>query len=156
MTQEQVEKTGTPVRALAREMVSTVVEQRGDRTKEIARLIWREPLTKRSWSEFFYLTVGAPIAVLGVIFVAVTLSAGIVLAITFLGLFIIALSVRGARGIGGFHRQLARGLLGEEIADPDPFAPRPGLLGWLQSALRDRTRWAGQCFVAHKLPLRLS
>jgi signal transduction histidine kinase len=153
MTQEQVEETGTSLRTLAREMVSTVVERRGDRTRQIARLIWREPLTKRSWSEFFYLTVGAPIAVLGFIFVAVTLSAGIVLAITFLGLFIIALSVRGARGIGGFHRQLARGLLGEEIADPDPFAPRPGLLGWLQSALRDRTGWRAMAYVAVKVPL---
>jgi signal transduction histidine kinase len=153
MTQEQVEKTGTPVRTLAREMVSTVVEQRGDRTKEIARLIWREPLTKRSWSEFFFLTVGAPIAALGVIFVLVTLSVGIVLAITFLGLFIIALSVRGSRGIGGFHRQLARRLLEEEIADPDPFIPRPGLLGWLQSTLRDRTGWRAMAYVVVKVPL---
>jgi signal transduction histidine kinase len=153
MTQEQAEGTSTPLRVLAKEMVSTVVERRGDRTQEIIRIIWREPLAKRSWSELFFIAVGAPMAVVGVVFVAVTLSAGIVLAITFLGLFIIALAVRGARGFGGFHRQIARSLLGEEIADPDPFAPRPGLLGWLQSALRDRTGWRAMAYVALKVPL---
>ena len=55
-----------------------------------------------------------------------------------------ALSLRSARGFGGFQRGLARGLLGEEIEDPEPFASRPGFLGWLQSSLRDRRpggRW---------------
>ena len=64
-------------------------------------------------------------------FVAITLFAGVVLAITFFGLAIIALAVRGSRGIGGFHRQLARSLLDEEIEDPEPFVHRPGFFGWL-------------------------
>ncbi len=82
-----------------------------------------------------------------------TLSAGIVLAVTFFGLGIIALSVRGARGIGGLHRQLARSYLGEEIEDPEAFSPRPGFLGWLQSSLRDRTGWRSMAYVGLKVPL---
>ena len=64
-----------------------------------------------------------------------------------------ALSVRLARGFGGFHRQLARGLLDEQIEDPEPFVSRPGFLGWLQSSLRDRTGWRSMAYVAVKVPL---
>jgi signal transduction histidine kinase len=155
MTQEQVDDTGTGVRALGKEMVAVVRGKHEDRFKEIVRIIWREPVAKRTWSEFFFLILSAPAAFLGAVFVVLTLSAGVLLAITFVGLFIIALSVRGARGIGGLHRQLARGLLGEEIEDPPPFAPRPGLLGWLQSALRDRTGWRAMAYVAIKVPLEV-
>ena len=42
------------------------------------------------------------------------------------GLVVIAGSLRGARGIGGFHRHLARSLLDEHIEDPEPFVARPG------------------------------
>ena len=78
-----------------------------------------------------------------------------VLAITFIGFPIIALAVRGSRGIGGFHRQLARGLLNEEIDDPEPFVHRPGFFGWLQAALRDRTGWRSMAYVVVKVPLAL-
>jgi signal transduction histidine kinase len=77
----------------------------------------------------------------------------VVLAITFFGLAILALSIRIARWIGGLHRQLARGLLDENIEDPEPFSPRPGFLGWLQSALRDRTGWRCVAYIAVKVPL---
>jgi signal transduction histidine kinase len=153
MTQEQVEDAGPRVRALVKEAVTVVRGKHEDRTREIARTIWREPLAKRTWSEFFFIIVGAPAAVLGAAFVLLTLSAGLLLAVTFIGLFIIALSVRGASGIGALHRQLARGLLDETIEDPQPFTPRPGLLGWLQSALRDRTGWRSMAYVALKVPL---
>ena len=58
-----------------------------------------------------------------------------------------------ARGFGGFHRQLARGLLDEQIEDPEPFVARPGFLGWLQSSLRDRTGWRSMAYLAVKVPL---
>jgi signal transduction histidine kinase len=153
VTQGQVDDTPTRATELFKQMVTAATQAHADRAREIARVIWREPFTRRTWSEFSFLTLGAVLAGVGIVFVAVTLSAGIVLAITFFGLAILALSVRGARGIAGFHRQLARGLLGEEIADPEPFAPRPGFLGWLQSALRDRTGWRSVAYVAVKVPL---
>ena len=153
MTQGQVEGTETRVRALLKEMVTAAVEHHGDRFKEVVGLVGREPFARRTWSEFTFLTVGAPLAALGVAFVAITLGAGVILAITFFGLAIVALSVRGARGLGGIHRQLARGLLNEEIEDPEPFTARPGFLGWLQSALRDRTGWRALAYVLIKLPL---
>ncbi len=139
--------------AQLKEAVTSAVEHHGDRLKGIVRVVGREPFDRRTWSEFTFLTVGAPLAVIGVAFVAITLGAGVILAITFFGLAIVALSVRGARGLGGIHRQLARGLLNEEIEDPEPFVARPGFLGWLQSALRDRTGWRALAYVMIKLPL---
>jgi signal transduction histidine kinase len=153
MTQEQADGHQSRVRVLLREMLTSVADDHADRSKEIARLIWREPFARRTWSEFSFLVVGVPLAVAGVVFVLATLGAGVVLAITFIGLAIIALSVRGARGLGGVHRQLARGLLNEQIEDPEPFAPRAGFLGWLQSALRDRTGWRALAYVLIKFPL---
>ena len=152
---EQAEGGGTRLRTLLREMVTTIVDGRSDRTKDIVRLIGREPFARRSWSELSYLTIAAPLAAIGFACVAITLFAGVILAITFFGLAILALSVRLARGFGGLHRQLARGLLDEEIEDPEPFVSRPGFLGWLQSTLRDRTGWRSMAYVAVKVPLAI-
>ena len=78
--------------------------------------------------------------------------AGLVLAITFFGLALLALSLRIARGIGGLERGLARSMLGEAVEDPQPFAGRPGFLGWLQSCLRDRVAWRAVGYLALKVP----
>ena len=153
MTAGEAGGTQTPVRALFKEMVTVFTEERAPRLKEIARVIWREPFARRTWSEFSFLVIGAVLAVLGLSFVVVTLGVGLVLAVTFFGLGIIAAAVRGATGIGGWHRQLARNLLGEKIEDPEPFASRPGFLGWLQTALRDRTGWRSIAYLVIKFPL---
>jgi signal transduction histidine kinase len=150
---EQAESVSTRMRALFKEMVATSVGGRSDRANDVVRLIWREPFARRTWSELSFLTISAPLAAVGLGCVAVALFAGVALAITFFGLGILALSVRMARGFGGFHRQLARGLLDEKIDDPEPFTSRPGFLGWLQSALRDRTGWRAMAYLAVKVPL---
>jgi signal transduction histidine kinase len=136
-------------------MVIVVSEELETRARGIARATLRAPFTKPAWSELLFLVVGMVLAFFGFAFVVLTMAAGVVFAITFFGLAIIALSVRGARGIGGIHRALARSLLDEQIEDPDPFAPRPGFLGWLQSALRDRTGWRAIAYVVAKVPLAL-
>jgi signal transduction histidine kinase len=106
-------------------------------------------------SELWFLVTGSALAAVGLGFVVLTMAAGVVFAITFFGLAVIGLSLRGARGIGGFQRQLARGLLDEQIDDPDPFVPRPGFLGWLQTVLRDRTAWRSVAYMAVKIPLAI-
>jgi len=155
MTDEPVASTGTRLRALFKEMVNVATEERADRVKEVAQLIWREPFNRRTWSELSFLMLGVPLAAFGIVFVAITMWAGVLLAITFFGLGIIGLSVRGARGIGGWHRQLAFGFLGEEIEEPEPFTHRKGFLGWLQAALRDRTGWRSMAYIVIKVPLAL-
>jgi signal transduction histidine kinase len=155
----QVPEAGSWFRSVFSQIVALAAQgggehgERGERTKTVAHLIWREPWQRRTWSEFLFLGISAPLAFLGVAFVAFLMSAGIVLTVTLVGLFIIAFAVRGARGIGGIHRSLARGLLGEEIEDPEPLVTRPGLLGRLQSCLRDRTGWRAMAYVVVKVPL---
>ena len=80
------------------------------------------------------------------------MAAGLILAITFFGLAVLALSLRSARGIGGLERGLVRSMLGEVVEDPQPFAGRPGFLGWLQSCLRDRVAWRAVGYLALKVP----
>jgi signal transduction histidine kinase len=99
------------------------------------------------------MVVGFPLAYGALAFIALTMVGGAVLAITFVGIILMALSLRGARGLGGFQRGLARGMLHEEIENPDPFVHRPGLFGWLQAALRDRNAWRAIAYFVIKLPL---
>jgi signal transduction histidine kinase len=134
-------------------MVIVLPEGLEGRVRDVGRLILRAPFTRRTWSEFLFLSLGIPLAAFGLAFVVVTMAAGVALAVTFIGLAVIGLSLRGARGIGGFHRGIARGLLDEHIDDPDPFVSRPGFLGWLQAALRDRTGWRALAYVLLKAPL---
>jgi len=136
-------------------MVIVVSEELETRARAIARTIVREPFTRRTWSELWYLIVGTALAFAGLVFLGLTMVAGVVLAITFFGLALIGLSLRSARGFGTLQRRIARGLLDEQIEDPEPFRPRPGFLGWLQSALRDLTAWRAMAYVIVKVPLAI-
>jgi signal transduction histidine kinase len=125
------------------------------RLEELARKVIETPFTRRTWSELLFLVVGMPLAFVGVAFVGITMMTGVVLVITFIGFVIIGLAVRGARGFGGLQRRLAGALIDDDIEEPEPFAPRPGYLGWLQSALRDRTGWKAMVYLVAKVPLSL-
>jgi signal transduction histidine kinase len=136
-------------------MVIVVPEDLQARVREVARTILRAPFTRRTWSELLFLIVGAALAAVGLAFVGITVAAGVALAVTFIGLAVVGLAVRGARGFGGLHRNLARGLLNEQIEDPAPFVHRPGFLGWLQAVLRDRVGWRAMAYLVVKALLAL-
>lgn len=121
--------------------------------RELGRTMLCTPFSKRTWSELCSLLLGAALAGFGFAIIGLTMAAGVVFAITFFGLAVLGLSIRAARGIGGLQRGIARAFLGEQIEEPDPFAPRGGFLGWLQSALRDRTGWRAVAYVVVKVPL---
>ena len=137
-------------------MVITWRSEPNSRLEEIARTVIETPFTRRTWSELLFMMVGMPIAIVGIAFVGITMAAGVLLAITFIGLAIIGVAVRGARGIGGIQRRLAGALIDEAIEEPDAFSPRPGYLGWLQSALRDRAGWKAMAYLAIKVPLAIA
>jgi signal transduction histidine kinase len=127
----------------------------GSRLEEFARKAIETPLTRRTWSELLFLVVGFPIAFVGIAFVGITMVSGVVLVITFVGFAIIGLAVRGSRGIGGIQRKLAGALIDDVVEEPEPFSARPGYLGWLQSALRDRTGWKAMAYLVIKAPLSI-
>ena len=152
MMVEQAEDSEVRVRLGGREMSLAVSEEQLTAVKAAARRILREPFTRRPWAELAFYFVSGGVAVLGLAFVGLTMVTGVALAITFFGLGILALSVRSARGFGGWNRGLARAMLGEQVEDPEPFVGRHGFLGWLQSSLRDRVGWRAVGYLALKVP----
>ena len=149
---ERADDTGVHVRIGGRQLSVALSEEHAVAIKALAQRIGREPFTKRPWSELAFFLVSGGLAVLGLAFVGFTMLAGVVLAITFFGLALLALSLRSARGMGGWQRGLARSMLGEAVEDPEPFAGRRGFLGWLQSSLRDRVGWRAVAYFAIKVP----
>jgi signal transduction histidine kinase len=120
--------------------------------KETAQRVVREPFTKRTWAELGYFALCAPLTLVSIAFVGFTMFVGILFAITFVGLVVLALSLRSARGIGGIYRGLARRMLAEPVEDPEAFVRKPGFLGWLQSCLRDRVAWRSVAYLAIRVP----
>jgi len=136
------------LRVGGREMSVAISDEHALRLRALMNRVWREPFTKRVWAELAYFVVAGALTAVGLAFVAITMATGIVLAITFVGLAVLVLSLRSARGLGGLFRGMARGMLGEPVADPEPFTARPGFLGWLQSGLRDRVAWRSVGYLA--------
>jgi signal transduction histidine kinase len=157
MMQGDADDTGLRLhlRFRGRDRVIVVPQARLDQFRGFSRKILREPFTPRPWRELAFFFVGGVVGVATLAFVAATMIAGIWLLITFIGVILIAASVRGARGIGGWHRNLARSFLHEEIDDPVPFVAKAGFFGWLQSALRDSTGWRSVAYVLIKVPIIL-
>jgi signal transduction histidine kinase len=129
-----------------------ITEEQVTKLKDLGQRILREPFTKRPWMELAFYLVSGGLAAAGLAFVGATMLTGVVLAITFFGLAVLALSLRSARGIGRWQRDLAFNLLGESIDDPGPFISRPGFFGWLQSVLRDRVAWRSVGYLVVKVP----
>jgi signal transduction histidine kinase len=155
MMPEQVDDREVRMRLGGRDVALTVTHEQVAAAKEFLRRILVEPFTRRPWAELAFYLVSGGLAAIGLLFVGLTMVTGVVLAITFFGVAILALSIRSARGIGGWTRVLAGSMLGEHIDDPEPFVARSGFLGWLQSAVRDRVGWRAVGYLAVKVPWTL-
>jgi signal transduction histidine kinase len=142
---------GTPVRPGGRDVVFGLNEEQSAQLRALTRTVLREPFTKRVWAELAYFVLASALVGVGFVLVGWTMFLGVVLAITFFGLAILVLSLRLARGFGGLHRGLCRSFLDEHVDDPEPFAHRPGFLGWMQSGLRDRVAWRAVAYLALRI-----
>jgi signal transduction histidine kinase len=121
--------------------------------RAVLRTTLRAPISRRAWSDVLYALAGLPLAVLGFVLAVVPVAFGVALAVTFIGLPLLAASGLAARRFAGVHRRLARALLHDTIPGPRPFEPGRGMLGWLQSALRDGPSWRARAYLVLKLPL---
>jgi signal transduction histidine kinase len=155
MMPEHADDTDVRIRLWGDKVVVVVPQDRADKARELGSTIVREPFMTRAWSELAYLVLGVPLVAVACAFFLLTLCGGLVLSITFIGVAVIALGLRGARGFGGYQRGLARKFLGEELEDPEPFTAPPGFFGWLQSALRDRIGWRAIAYFFVKVPLTI-
>lgn len=152
MMVEQPEDSEVRVRLRGKEVSLVVTHEQAAAARAVARRIVREPFTQRPWSELAFYFVSGGLAVVALGFAGVTMVTGVILAVTFFGLGIMALSLRSARGFAGWTRGLARSMLHEQVNDPEPFVSRRGFLGWLQSVLRDRVAWRAVGYLLLKVP----
>jgi signal transduction histidine kinase len=74
---------------------------------------------------------------------------------TFLGLLVLVAAMGLARTVAGAHRRLAAWLLDEPVAVGAPAPPGRGVLGWLDTRLRDGTGWRAVAYVLLTLPVSL-
>jgi signal transduction histidine kinase len=136
-----------------RERIATRSAARAESGRGIVRTILLEPFQRRTWAELAFFLVSGVVGCIGAVFLMVTMGPGILLAVVFVGLLLIAGSLRGIRGIGSWLRALAQHLLDERIPEPDPFQARPGLFGWLLAVFRDWAAWRVVLYIVVKIPL---
>ncbi|MDX6351626.1 MAG: hypothetical protein QOF84_6416 [Streptomyces sp.] len=106
-----------------------------------------------TWKEIAFLLANLPVDILGFVYVVVTLSVGLGLSVTVVGLPLLALGLAGCRLLGGLERARARGLLGVVVEEPRRL--RPGTLGflpWLWTSLKDPVGWRHALYFFMRLP----
>jgi signal transduction histidine kinase len=117
----------------------------------------RAPFTRRTLGEIGYALAGLIPAWAGALVVVSLLGLGalatVSLAGTFAGLLLLVVTLRLARGLGSLNRRLARRLLGQEFAEPDPFRPGRGVLRRVDARLRDGTAWRAVAYLVLKVPV---
>ena len=126
-----------------------------ERAKQAARLVGREPFQRRAWAELGFFLVSSVLICAGAAGVLALGTLGLVLTVVFVGVIVLAGALRAARGLGNWQRALARRVLGEEIAEPEPFSPPPGLFRWLRASLGDRAAWWTVAYLLAKIPLTI-
>jgi len=129
------------LRVGGKDRVFALSEQQVTAIRNVALTFVREPFTRRTYSELAYFMLGCPIVAFGIAFSVLFLGAGALLAVSFVGVIVIAFGNRGARWFGNRQRNLARHFLADDIEDPDDFVAARGLFAWLRAALRDKIGW---------------
>ncbi|MGW0967122.1 sensor histidine kinase [Streptomyces sp. NPDC002516] len=111
----------------------------------------RLALDPRTWKEISHLLVNLPASIAGFVYVVTMLATGAGLAVTVVGLPLLAAGLRGSRLLGALERARARRLLGLRIDEPSPL-PRTGFFGWLWSSLKDPVGWRAVLYGLIRLP----
>ncbi|MGW5865872.1 sensor histidine kinase [Streptomyces sp. NPDC055239] len=109
---------------------------------------------RQTWKEIAHLLANLPLGVAGFIYAVVTIAAGGGLAVTVIGLPLLAGALLGARLIGKTERARARALLGVRVDEPSPMPKlrKHGFFSWLRSSLRDPVGWRTMLYSFMRLP----
>ncbi|MFJ8937930.1 sensor histidine kinase [Streptomyces sp. NPDC102365] len=113
----------------------------------------RAPIEARSLREFVYLMLSLPLSILMFAFAVTMTSLGAGLLITFLGVPVLAAGLAGCRGLGSLERARARGLLGLDVAAPEPLRIRKqGPMGWMGATLKSGASWRHLLYTVLHFP----
>ncbi|MEU0432691.1 sensor domain-containing protein [Streptomyces sp. NPDC006290] len=113
----------------------------------------RAPIEARSWREFGYVMLSLPLGIIMFTFAVTMVSLGAGLLITFLGVPVLAAALAGCRGFGSLERDRARGLLGVEVAEPEPLRMKKhGAMAWMGAVLKSGTSWRHLLYAVIQFP----
>ncbi|MFF4539081.1 sensor histidine kinase [Streptomyces aureus] len=113
----------------------------------------RPALDPVTWKEISHLLVNLPASIVGFVYAVTMLATGAGLAVTVVGLPLLAAGLRGSRQLGKLERERARRLLGLRIDEPSPLpVRRTGFFGWLWSSLKDPVGWRAVLYDLIRLP----
>jgi signal transduction histidine kinase len=132
-----------------------IPQERAEEAKDLLYLIGREPFHRRSWAELGFFLVSSILACAAAFALGALGIAGLLLTVVFVGVLILAGGLRAARGLGRWQRALAWRLLGEDVAEPEPFSARPGFFGWLRASFTDSAAWRAVGYFVAKVPLTI-
>jgi hypothetical protein len=111
------------------------------RAARLAGLVLAAPLGRRARAEVAYCLLAVPVAAVCFAPLMAILVPGLALTASligsFAGLVLLSVAGRASRRIGGLHRWLAGRLLGARVLPPAPFQPGKGVLGRIDTRLRD-------------------
>ncbi|MFE6163209.1 sensor histidine kinase [Streptomyces sp. NPDC056486] len=109
---------------------------------------------RQTWKEIAHLLANLPLGVAGFVYGVVTIAAGSGLAVTVIGLPLLAGALLGARLLGKKERARARSLLGLWVDEPSPMPKlrRHDFFSWLRSSLRDPVGWRAMLYSVMRLP----
>jgi signal transduction histidine kinase len=105
---------------------------------------------RRTWLETFYALIGFPLGIAGFVFVVTSLSVSAGLAITLIGIPLLALAVTMSRGIGGVYRGIGRVLLNVHVEKPI-VNRKSGLFGYI----REVNGWRAILFLLIQFPVAI-
>ncbi len=115
--------------------------------EHVLRAVLLAPVRARFWKELVYVLTVFLLGCVAVVYLFFGFGGGLYLAITIIGLPVLALVLLGGRVWGRVYRALAEDLLGVAVAPPPPFAPAPGPIGFLKAAFTDRASWRVVLFL---------
>ena len=132
-----------------------IPEERAQQARRLSQVVLREPFQKRCWVELGYFLLASALAAGAVLVLGAIGFVGLLLTIVLVGVFILGGGLRVARGLGRWQRSLAWTTLGENITEPEPFSPAPGIFRWLRAALGDGVAWRSVLYFVTKVPLTI-
>ncbi|MCX4788628.1 sensor domain-containing protein [Streptomyces sp. NBC_01221] len=115
----------------------------------------RFALDRWTWKEIGYLLANLPMALAGFVYTVFMIGVGVGLAVTVIGLPLLAAGLHGARLIGRAERGRARAMLGLRIDEPSPMVlsrQAQGFFPWLWSSLTDPVGWRVVLYSFIRLP----
>jgi hypothetical protein len=120
------------------------------------RVVLRPLITLRGWRAVTHHLLGLPLGTAYFTWFVTSISLGLGLAVTLIGIPILTAALASVRPLLGVERGLANALLDAEIA-PLGLAPRgEGWLGRFKAYWTDATSWRGVAYLVARFPIGLA